>query len=98
MEIRKSLPVLNRYGLHARPAMKFVEQASRFESDVYVTKDDEEVNGKSIMGLMTLAAECGSTLHLRIVGDDADKAALALTELVEGRFGEDGATEVEGTS
>ena len=90
MELQKSLPLKNRYGLHARPAMRFVEEASQFQSEVFVTKDDEEVNGKSIMGLMTLAAECGSILHLRVVGKDAEEALNALTSLVDGRFGEDG--------
>ena len=70
--------------------MKFVEEASQFQADVFVTKDSSEVNGKSIMGLMTLAAECGSTLHLRVVGKDAEEALKALTALVEDRFGEDG--------
>ena len=90
MEIQKSISLSNRYGLHARPAMKFVEEASQFAADVYVAKGEEEVNGKSIMGLMTLAAECGSTLRLRVVGDDAEAAIAALTSLVDGRFGEDG--------
>jgi phosphocarrier protein len=90
VEIQKNVSLSNRYGLHARPAMKFVEQASQFQAEVYVIKDDEEVNGKSIMGLMTLAAECGSTLRIRVVGEDAQKAVDALTSLVESRFGEDG--------
>ena len=90
MEIQRSIPVKNRYGLHARPAMKFVESASAYEAEVYVAKDGEEVNGKSIMGLMTLAAECGSTLQLRAVGTDAEEAVEALVRLVESRFGEDG--------
>ena len=70
--------------------MKFVERASHYRSDIFVTKDGTEVNGKSIMGLMTLAAEFGSTLHLRIVGADAEGAAAALADLVESRFGEEG--------
>ena len=90
MEIHRTVSLSNRYGLHARPAMRFVERASQFQADVFVTKDDEEVNGKSIMGLMTLGAECGSTLRLRLVGQDAEAAAEALTSLIEGRFGEDG--------
>ena len=70
MEAQASVPVQNRYGLHARPAMKFVERANHFTSDVYVSKDGEEVNGKSIMGLMTLAAECGSLLRLRAIAKE----------------------------
>ena len=93
MEVRESVSLTNRYGLHARPAMKFVEEASQFQADVFVTKGDEEVNGKSIMGLMTLVAECGSTLHLRVVGEDAEAAAKALTALVQDRFGENGPEE-----
>jgi phosphocarrier protein len=89
VELRKSISLSNRYGLHARPAMKFVEEASHFEADVFVTKDEEEVNGKSIMGLMTLAAECGSVLTLRVVGEDAEEALEALTALVESGFGEE---------
>ena len=97
MEVQKSIPVRNRYGLHARPAMKFVESASAYDSEVFVAKDGHEVNGKSIMGLMTLAAECGSTLVLRVIGDDAEEAAEALTRLVESRFGEDGPKPEDGS-
>ena len=90
MEVQEIVSIKNRYGLHARPAMKFVEEASQFQADVFVTKGSEEVNGKSIMGLMTLAAECGSEQQIRAVGEDAEDAARALIALVEGRFGEDG--------
>jgi len=80
--------ILNRYGLHARPAAEFVKLASRFGSTVMVEKDGLEVNGKSIMGVMMLAAECGSSLRIRAVGDDAREAVDELTRLVGRQFGE----------
>jgi len=80
--------ILNRYGLHARPAAEFVKLSSRFKARVTVEKEGLEVNGKSIMGVMMLAAECGSTLKIRAVGDDADEALEALATLVSDRFGE----------
>ncbi len=80
--------IQNRYGLHARPAAEFVKLSSRFTSKVTVEKDGLEVNGKSIMGVMMLAAECGSALTIRTTGEDADEALEALTALVSNRFGE----------
>ncbi len=80
--------IRNRYGLHARPAAEFVKLSSRFTAKVTVEKDGLEVNGKSIMGVMMLAAECGSTLRIRAVGDDATEALEALATLVGDRFGE----------
>jgi phosphocarrier protein HPr len=78
----------NRYGLHARPAAEFVKLSSRFKAKVTVEKDGLEVNGKSIMGVMMLAAECGSTLRIRAVGEDATEALEALATLVSNHFGE----------
>ena len=80
--------IRNRYGLHARPAAEFVKLSSKFASDIMVEKDGLEVNGKSIMGVMMLAAECGSELRIRAVGQDADEAVEALATLVRDRFGE----------
>jgi len=80
----------NAYGLHARPATLFVETSNRFVSDVLVVRDGQEVNGKSIMGIMMLGAENGATLTLRTTGEDADKALEALVALVESGFGENG--------
>ena len=77
----------NRYGLHARPATQFVELANRFVCDVIVIKQGTEVNGKSIMGIMMLGAECGSELLIRAVGDEAETAVERLAELVRSRFG-----------
>jgi phosphocarrier protein HPr len=84
----KSVIVANVYGLHARPAAEFVKLASRFESEILVRKDTLEVNGKSIMGVMMLAAERGSTIHIRARGMDAQQAVEALVRLVADGFGE----------
>jgi phosphocarrier protein len=88
-KLEKDVPVINRLGLHARPAAMFVRIASRFRSEIWVSKEGEEVNGKSIMGLMMLAAGQGSTLHLRCEGPDAAKALAELEELINARFNED---------
>jgi phosphocarrier protein HPr len=80
--------IVNPLGLHARPAAEFVKLASRFRADIYVEKDGMEVNGKSIMGVMTLAAECGSTIGIRASGDDAAAALAALVDLVARGFDE----------
>ena len=83
------MPIVNRLGLHARPAAEFVKVAARFHASVAVRKDALEVNGKSIMGMMMLAAECGSELLIRAEGEDADAALDALRALVGAGFGED---------
>jgi phosphocarrier protein HPr len=88
-KIEKDIPIINRLGLHARPAAMFVRIASRYRSEVWVSKEGEEVNGKSIMGLMMLAAGQGSTLHLRCEGPDADKAVEELEQLINSKFNED---------
>ena len=79
----------NRNGLHARPAAMFVKISSRYRAEVWVEKDGERVNGKSIMGLMMLAAGKGSKLQVIAEGQDADKAIAEIKNLVETRFGED---------
>jgi len=84
----RSVRIPNQYGLHARPAAEFVKLAGKFRSNVWVKKDDVEVNGKSIMGVMMLAAEHGSEIMIRASGEDAEDAVKALAELVEGGFGE----------
>lgn len=84
----RTVRVPNVLGLHARPAAEFVKVSSGFAAEIFVAKDELEVNGKSIMGVMMLAAECGSTLRLRAEGDDAEAALDALVALVEGGFGE----------
>jgi phosphocarrier protein HPr len=80
--------IVNRLGLHARAAAKFVHLASRFTARVTVAKDGTRVDGKSILGLLTLAAAKGTKLHVTTAGDDEQQAADALTELVRSRFGE----------
>lgn len=84
----RTVRVQNRLGLHARPAAEFVKLSSRFESNISVEKDGLKVNGKSIMGVMMLAAECGSMLRIQADGLDAVEAVSALAELVAGGFGE----------
>ncbi len=75
--------IRNKAGLHARPSSLFVQTATEFDADIIVKCDDEEVNGKSIMGLMLLAAEQGRTLVLEADGEDADEMLDALKELIE---------------
>ncbi len=80
--ITRELKVANRLGIHARPAAMFVRIASKFHSEIYVEKDGERINGKSIMGLMMLAAGPGSRLRLEVTGEDAADALRALEELI----------------
>jgi phosphocarrier protein len=81
------LMIRNQLGLHARACALFVKLAARYRSHVVVSRDDLEVNGKSIMGVMMLAAEEGSTIVVRADGPDEAEALAALTELVDGKFG-----------
>ena len=88
-KIEKELTVVNRLGLHARPAAMFVRIASRHRAEIWVSKEGEEVNGKSIMGLMMLAAGQGSKLRIRCDRPDADKAIEDLEELIKAGFNEE---------
>ena len=88
-KIEKEIMVINRLGLHARPAAMFVRIASRYRSEIWVEKEGEQINGKSIMGLMMLAAGQGSKLMIRCEGSDADKAMEELEDLINRRFNED---------
>lgn len=81
--------IVNRLGLHARAAAQLVQTANRFMSDVMVGKDGEEVNGKSIMGLLMLAAPKGSFVTITVSGEDADKAMEEIGTLINDGFGED---------
>ena len=81
------LLIRNQLGLHARACALFVKTAARFQSHVVVSRDDLEVNGKSIMGVMMLAAEGGSTIKVRAEGADEEAAVSALADLVNGKFG-----------
>lgn len=89
LEQERTVRIINKLGLHARPAAEFVKLASRFRSEIRVRKEDVEVNGKSIMGVMMLAAECGSTLTITASGEDAAAALEELALLVGNRFGEE---------
>jgi phosphocarrier protein HPr len=88
-KIEKEIPIVNRLGLHARPAAMFVRIASRYRSEIWVSKEGEEVNGKSIMGLMMLAAGQGSKLRIRCEGLDAEKAMEELEALINTKFNEE---------
>ena len=84
----RTVQIVNKLGLHARPAAEIVKTAARFKSDITIVRDELEVNGKSIMGVMMLAAEFGSTILLRAEGADADAALDALAALTAAKFGE----------
>lgn len=88
-ECARDVVISNTYGLHARPAAEFVKLATRFKSEIVVVKEGLEVNGKSIMGVMMLAAEKGSSLGIRAVGVDARDAVEALCQLVTQGFNEE---------
>ncbi|MDX1951119.1 MAG: HPr family phosphocarrier protein [Verrucomicrobiota bacterium] len=85
----KELVVQNKLGVHARPAALFVKIANRFQSDIFVEKDGEKVNGKSIMGLMMLAAGPGSRLHVHAIGQDAAAALAEIEALLKRKFDEE---------
>ena len=86
---KASVTIHNRLGLHARPAMSFVDTANSFEADVRVHKGEQSVDGKSIMQLMMLAATQGTELEISAEGADADDAIQALSELIERKFDEE---------
>jgi len=85
----KTFTIQNRLGLHARPSAQFVKTCSRFRCEVWVEKDGEQVNGKSIMGLMMLAAGLGSKLTVTCEGSDADRALAEIEALITRKFDED---------
>ncbi|MBL9152767.1 MAG: HPr family phosphocarrier protein [Verrucomicrobiales bacterium] len=84
--MERDFTIVNPEGLHARPAAKFVKLSNRFESDIWVRRADEEVNGKSIMGLMMLAAEKGAVIRVTANGPDADTALTRIGELIQSGF------------
>jgi phosphocarrier protein HPr len=88
LSARGEFKIVNALGLHARAAAQLVKLSNRFQCDVYVVKDGQEVNGKSIMGVLMLAATQGSTVLVRTEGEDAESALKAIGELVESGFGE----------
>lgn len=88
MTVQKEFIIQNKMGMHARPAAQFVKRASQFKCDIWVEKDEEPVNGKSIMGLMMLAAGRGETIKITAEGDDATEAMATLEALVTSGFGD----------
>ena len=86
---KKDFTILNKLGIHARPAAQFVKTANRFQSDIFVEKDGEEVDGKSSMGLRMLAAGHGSVISVSADGADADAALEAIADLITRKFEED---------
>ena len=80
--------IVNKLGIHARPAAEIVKAAGKFKSNITIVRDDLEVNAKSIMGVMMLAAEFGATIALRASGDDAEAALDALSAVIANKFGE----------
>ena len=87
--VEKRVKLVNPQGLHIRPAGKFAELASRFDADVQLAKDDQSVDGKSIMSILVLGADAGTEIRILASGSDATAAVDALTELVQTGFGED---------
>jgi phosphocarrier protein len=87
--VRQTIQIINRRGLHARAAAKFVNCAERFQAEIFVTRQGVEVPGRSIMGLMMLAAAPGTEIEVRAVGADAAEAVAALAALTKSKFDED---------
>ncbi len=87
--VSRDLTIVNKRGLHARAAARFVHCAERFDAEIVVSKDGTKVGGTSIMGLMMLAAGIGSSIHVEATGPEADAALAALTDLVGTLFGEE---------
>ena len=85
----KTLPLINQLGLHARAAMKLIDTASRYGANIKLTKGDNTVDAKDIMGVMALGAVCGDEVTLSAEGDDAEQAVAALVALINDRFGEE---------
>ena len=88
--ISRELQIINKRGLHARASAKFVQMVERFNAEVWVTRGSETVGGRSIMGLMMLAAAPGTKIVVSALGPDAEAAIVAITELVESKFNEEG--------
>lgn len=96
MILEKKIIIKNKLGLHARPAALFVQIANKYDSDISVRKGKEAVNGKSIMGILTLAAEKGSTIYLKVDGQDAQEAIEELEKLLAGELNEQKVTKNKG--
>jgi len=91
MELERSIEISNKHGLHARASTRLAQVAKQFTSSIAVSTPTctTEVDAKSILGILTLGAEKGQTLRIRVTGDDADRAMEALVQLIEAKFGED---------
>ena len=89
MEFSREVTVPNKYGIHARPATKIVEVSNSFSADITIVKDGEQVNGKSVIGIMTLGAEQGVSLTIKAAGEEAEKAVDSIVELIASGFGEE---------
>lgn len=89
MVVTKELSIINRLGLHARAAAQLVKAANQFSSEVMIEKEGEQVNAKSIMGILMLAAACGSSVTVMTDGEDAEAAMASIEELIKDGFGED---------
>ena len=87
-DVSQKMEIINELGIHARPAAMFVKLASKFKSEIFVEKDDEKVNGKSIMGIMMLAAAKGTVIKVTASGPDAKQAVEQILELINNKFGE----------
>lgn len=88
-KVSKEVVIRNRLGLHARPAAQLVQLASRFSSQIYIRKGEAQINGKSIMGVLMLAAAQGSKLEISAEGDDAEEAVAQINNLITGEFGQE---------
>jgi len=88
MMMERTVEIVNKNGLHARPAAEIVKLSAKFKCDITIMRDELEVNGKSIMGVMMLAAEFGSNIVVRANGPDAEQAVNAIADLVAAKFGE----------
>ena len=86
--VERSVEVMNKNGIHARPAAEIVKTAGKFKCSITIVRDDLEVNAKSIMGVMMLAAEFGSTITIKATGEDAEQALDALQAVIDNKFGE----------
>ncbi|MBR7059599.1 MAG: HPr family phosphocarrier protein [Neisseriaceae bacterium] len=87
--VKRKIEIINKLGLHARASSKFTQIAGTFACEIWVTRKEKRVNGKSIMGLMILAASKGSTIEIETIGDDEEQAMEALCQLINDRFGEE---------
>ena len=88
-EIRETITIINKLGLHARPAALLVQTASKFDAKIEIENDSVKANGKSIMGVMMLAAACGTDIIVTATGDDAEEAVAGIRALIASKFDED---------